>query len=109
MQKRHRIHRDTLIENVSKQLHDLVRKYPHEAVNLRKIFQSELFGLAMKQVSFSNSVSLLICGFGNSFNLLNYLKLLTLFAGFGKGYRVYLCGGTRCHIAKRGRTEDPST
>nr|XP_016440820.1 PREDICTED: ent-kaurene oxidase, chloroplastic-like [Nicotiana tabacum] len=37
------------IENVSKQLHDLVRKYPHEAVNLRKIFQSELFGLAMKQ------------------------------------------------------------
>lgn len=53
MQKRFRIHRDTLVENVSKQLHDLVRTDPNEAINLRKSFQSELFGLALKQVSFS--------------------------------------------------------
>ncbi|KAG5613188.1 hypothetical protein H5410_024469 [Solanum commersonii] len=49
MQRRFRIHRDTLVENVSKQLHDLVRTDPNEAVNLRKSFQSELFGLALKQ------------------------------------------------------------
>ncbi|XP_006354942.1 ent-kaurene oxidase, chloroplastic-like [Solanum tuberosum] len=48
-QRRFRIHRDTLVENVSKQLHDLVRTDPNEAVNLRKSFQSELFGLALKQ------------------------------------------------------------
>ncbi|KAM3341955.1 ent-kaurene oxidase [Capsicum galapagoense] len=48
-QKRHRIHRDALVENVSKQLHDLVRNDPKEAVNLRKPFQSELFALALKQ------------------------------------------------------------
>ncbi|XP_060199528.1 ent-kaurene oxidase isoform X2 [Lycium barbarum] len=48
-QKSYRIHRDTLIKNVSKQLHDLVRNDPNKVVNLRKTFQSELFGLALKQ------------------------------------------------------------
>nr|XP_023921304.1 ent-kaurene oxidase, chloroplastic-like [Quercus suber]POE99260.1 ent-kaurene oxidase, chloroplastic [Quercus suber] len=48
-QKRHRIHRDTLIENVSNKLHAHIKNSPLQAVNFRKIFESELFGLAMKQ------------------------------------------------------------
>ncbi|KAF5792407.1 putative ent-kaurene monooxygenase [Helianthus annuus] len=47
--KKHRIHRDTLGENLSKKLHDLAPNSAQEAINLRKIFQSELFTLALKQ------------------------------------------------------------
>lgn len=50
-QKRHRIHRDTLIENTSNQLHCAFKNSPLKAVNFREIFQYELFGFAMKQVS----------------------------------------------------------
>lgn len=50
-QKRHRGHRDTMRENVVKRLRDHVEEHPNEAVNFREIFESELFGLALKQVS----------------------------------------------------------
>ncbi|KAK4490353.1 hypothetical protein RD792_001029, partial [Penstemon davidsonii] len=49
-QKRHRIHRDTMMENISRQLQACLKEDPLQAVNLRKIFQSELFGLALKEV-----------------------------------------------------------
>ncbi|CAH1454374.1 unnamed protein product [Lactuca virosa] len=48
-QKKYRAHRDTMMENVSNELHAFFEKNPNQEVNLRKIFQSELFGLAMKQ------------------------------------------------------------
>ncbi|PWA59978.1 ent-kaurene oxidase CYP701A5 [Artemisia annua] len=48
-QRKQRVHRDFMIENISKQLHAFVENSPKEEVDLRKIFQSELFGLAMKQ------------------------------------------------------------
>ncbi|KAI3688924.1 hypothetical protein L2E82_46863 [Cichorium intybus] len=48
-QKKHRVHRDTMMENVSNELHTLFKNFPNKEVNLRKIFQSELFGLGMKQ------------------------------------------------------------
>uniref|UniRef100_A0A5B6ZUZ9 ent-kaurene monooxygenase n=1 Tax=Davidia involucrata TaxID=16924 RepID=A0A5B6ZUZ9_DAVIN len=48
-QKRHRGNRDTLIENTSKYLHSRVKNCPLQAVTLREIFESELFGLALKQ------------------------------------------------------------
>ncbi|RVW50463.1 Ent-kaurene oxidase, chloroplastic [Vitis vinifera] len=48
-QKRHRCHRDTLIENISKYLHAHVKTSPLEPVVLKKIFESEIFGLALKQ------------------------------------------------------------
>ncbi|KAI3504812.1 hypothetical protein L1887_26536 [Cichorium endivia] len=48
-QKKHRVHRDTMMENVSNELHAFFKNNPDQEVNLRKIFQSELFGLAMKQ------------------------------------------------------------
>ncbi|KAL7175532.1 hypothetical protein ACSBR2_029184 [Camellia fascicularis] len=47
--KRHRGHRDTLIDNTSKQFHAHVKDYPLRAVSFREIFESELFGLAMKE------------------------------------------------------------
>lgn len=52
LQKRHRVHRDILIENTCNQLCVSLSNNPLQAVNLRNIFQSELFSLALKQVSF---------------------------------------------------------
>ncbi|XP_030513543.1 ent-kaurene oxidase, chloroplastic-like [Rhodamnia argentea] len=48
-QKRLRSCRDTMMENVSRQLRALVDGHPLEAVNFRKVFESELFALALKQ------------------------------------------------------------
>ncbi|KAI7729871.1 hypothetical protein M8C21_023780, partial [Ambrosia artemisiifolia] len=49
-QKKHRVHRDIMMENVSNQLHAFVKNSTEqEEVDLRSIFQSELFGLAMRQ------------------------------------------------------------
>ncbi|KAL3734791.1 hypothetical protein ACJRO7_024033 [Eucalyptus globulus] len=48
-QKRLRSYRDTMMENVSRQFHALVDGHPLEAVNFRKVFESELFALALKQ------------------------------------------------------------
>ncbi|KAL6207365.1 hypothetical protein ACLB2K_018323 [Fragaria x ananassa] len=47
-QKRHRSNRDTLRANVLTKLHSHVKKSPQEAVNFRKVFESELFGIAVK-------------------------------------------------------------
>uniref|UniRef100_A0A7N0TQ36 ent-kaurene monooxygenase n=1 Tax=Kalanchoe fedtschenkoi TaxID=63787 RepID=A0A7N0TQ36_KALFE len=48
-QKRHRVHRDIMIENMVRRLHEHVKSHPLEAVDFRKIFQSELFRLSMTQ------------------------------------------------------------
>jgi ent-kaurene oxidase len=48
-QKRHRSHRDTLMANIVKDFHAHVKDYGLQPVNFREIFQSELFGLAMKE------------------------------------------------------------
>nr|XP_043617376.1 ent-kaurene oxidase-like [Erigeron canadensis] len=47
--KKHRDLRDIMAENLSSQLHALAPNSSREAINLRQIFQSELFSLAMKQ------------------------------------------------------------
>ncbi|XP_039171064.1 ent-kaurene oxidase [Eucalyptus grandis] len=48
-QKRLRPHRDTMMKNLSRRYHALVADHPLEAVNFRKVFESELFALALKQ------------------------------------------------------------
>ncbi|KAM0967897.1 hypothetical protein ACFX2I_016274 [Malus domestica] len=48
-QKRHRSHRDTMRDNVASRLHAHVKNSPQEAINFRKIFESELFGISLKQ------------------------------------------------------------
>ncbi|KAG6403159.1 hypothetical protein SASPL_135376 [Salvia splendens] len=50
-QKRHRVHRDVMINNICDLFHDHAKLYPSEAVDFRKIFQSELFRLSMKQAN----------------------------------------------------------
>ncbi|RDX67266.1 Ent-kaurene oxidase, chloroplastic, partial [Mucuna pruriens] len=48
-QKRHRSHREGMMENILKQFNEHVKTFSDLAVNFRKIFISELFGLALKQ------------------------------------------------------------
>ncbi|XP_050231113.1 ent-kaurene oxidase, chloroplastic-like isoform X2 [Mercurialis annua] len=48
-QRRHRHHRDTLVENISTRFHSHAKKNPEQAVNFREIFESELFRLSMKE------------------------------------------------------------
>lgn len=44
-------------ENVVNRFHAHVKDSPDEAVNFRKIFESELFGISLKQVSFFINLS----------------------------------------------------
>ncbi|KAK9129652.1 hypothetical protein Sjap_010139 [Stephania japonica] len=48
-QKRLRGQRDNMVEDVMRELHSHVKSAPLQAVNLRHIFESELFGFSMKQ------------------------------------------------------------
>ncbi|GAA0154336.1 oxidase [Lithospermum erythrorhizon] len=77
-QKRHRIHRDLLVDNVCKQLHDLLEKNPSEAISFRKVFLSELFGLAMKQALGRDVSSLYVDDFGSTLSRDEIFKILVL-------------------------------
>ncbi|CAK9150359.1 unnamed protein product [Ilex paraguariensis] len=48
-QRRHRLHRDILIEYTMDQLYAFLKSSPLGAVTLRKIIEPEIFGLALKQ------------------------------------------------------------
>ncbi|KDP38413.1 hypothetical protein JCGZ_04338 [Jatropha curcas] len=48
-QRRHRPHRDTLVENISTRFHAHLKSYPEQAVNFREVFESELFGVSLKE------------------------------------------------------------
>lgn len=75
-QKRLRSNRDTLIENTTNQLNDLVREKPREAVDLRGIFEPGLFGLSMKQ-AIGEDVSLIyIKEFGKTISRAEIFKIL---------------------------------
>lgn len=50
-QKRHRIHREIMIDKICKKFHAHLKAHLSEPVNFRKIFKCELFGLGLKQVS----------------------------------------------------------
>lgn len=60
-QKRHCIHREVMIKNVCEQFHAHLESHPTEALNFRKSFQSELFGLSVKEVSVNNCHFCKIC------------------------------------------------
>ncbi|KAJ0754752.1 putative ent-kaurene monooxygenase [Helianthus annuus] len=76
--KKHRLHRDTLAENLSNQLHDLAPNSPHEAVNLRKIFQSELFTLALKQTFGRDIKSIYVSDLGTTMTRDEVFQVLVL-------------------------------
>ncbi|CAK9178595.1 unnamed protein product [Ilex paraguariensis] len=77
-QKRHRIHRDTMIGNVVQQLHAFLKDHPFEAVNLRKIFASELFGLALKQALGKDVQSIHVEELGTTLSRDEIFKILVL-------------------------------
>lgn len=83
-----------MVENISNQLHALVKDDPQ--VNFRKIFESELFGLAMKQVSLY-----IHSAFGNNSEKSKEFKDVLLFAGFGRGRAINLCGGAWYYFVKK--------
>lgn len=75
-QKRLRSNRDTLIENTTNQLNDLVREKPREAVDLRGIFEPGLFGLSMKQAIGEDVSSIYIEEFGKTISRAEIFKIL---------------------------------
>ncbi|XP_074352554.1 ent-kaurene oxidase-like [Apium graveolens] len=77
-QKRNRIYRDTLIDNTSDQLHTLLRNSPLEAINYREIFQSGLFGLAMKQAFGEDVDSIYVDELGTTLSKQEMVKCLVL-------------------------------
>ncbi|EOY14615.1 GA requiring 3 [Theobroma cacao] len=77
-QRRHRHHRDAMIENISSQLHALVNNDPLRAVNFRKTFESELFGLAMKQALGEDVQSIYVEELGTTFSREEIHKVLVI-------------------------------
>ncbi|KAK2987573.1 hypothetical protein RJ640_012343, partial [Escallonia rubra] len=77
-QKRHRCLRDGMVENILNRLHTYLKKYPHETVNFRKIFESELFGLAMKQVLGKDVENLHVEELGTTFSREEILRVQVL-------------------------------
>jgi len=51
LQKANRSIRETMLENVVDHFDTHLKSSPLQAVNFREIFESELFGLSLKQVS----------------------------------------------------------
>ncbi|KAI3839640.1 hypothetical protein MKW92_008571 [Papaver armeniacum] len=48
-QRRHRAHRDIMVDNMVRRLQTHVKENPLEPVNFRMLFQTEVFGLTLKQ------------------------------------------------------------
>ncbi|EYU45074.1 hypothetical protein ABFS82_03G050900 [Erythranthe guttata] len=77
-QKRHRVHRDTMMNNICEQFHAHAKTFPSEAVNFRKIFQSELFGLSLKQAIGEDLGSVYVEEFGTTLSRQEIFKILVL-------------------------------
>ncbi|XP_040999077.1 ent-kaurene oxidase, chloroplastic [Juglans microcarpa x Juglans regia] len=75
-QKRHQRHRVTMIENVSSKFHALIKKSPLEAVNFRKVFESELFGLALKEALGHDVQSIYVEELGSTLSREEIFKIL---------------------------------
>lgn len=50
-QRQHRAHRDAMMDNIVLRLQAHAKENPLKPVNFRRIFQTEVFGLTLKQVS----------------------------------------------------------
>lgn len=65
-----------MLENTIRQLHASLSTHPLEAVNLRKPFQSELFGLGLKQALGQDVESIYVEEFGETFPREEIFKVL---------------------------------
>ncbi|XP_026445293.1 ent-kaurene oxidase, chloroplastic-like [Papaver somniferum] len=80
-QRRHRAHRDIMIDNVAHQLHAHAKENPvDQPVNFRRILQTEIFGLALKQALGVDSVgsSKYVEGLGETLSRNEIFKALVL-------------------------------
>ncbi|KAG8377680.1 hypothetical protein BUALT_Bualt08G0058000 [Buddleja alternifolia] len=77
-QKRHCVHRDVMINNICEQFRAHVEMYPSESVNFRKIFQSELFGLALKQAIGEDVNSIYVKELGSTLSRDEIFKILVI-------------------------------
>ncbi|XP_057457934.1 ent-kaurene oxidase-like [Lotus japonicus] len=77
-QKRHRLHREVMMENLSRQFNEHVKTTYDLAVNFREIFASELFGLSMKQALGSNVESIYVEELGSTLSRDDVYKILVL-------------------------------
>ncbi|CAL0332123.1 unnamed protein product [Lupinus luteus] len=77
-QKRHRLHRETMMENIVTKLNEHVKIAYDLAVNFRKIFVSELFGLALKQAVGSNVESIYVEELGSTLTKEDLHKILVV-------------------------------
>nr|XP_017251171.1 PREDICTED: ent-kaurene oxidase, chloroplastic-like [Daucus carota subsp. sativus] len=75
-QKGQRFHRDSLIENVSNQLHALSKNCPLESINFRELFELGLFGLALKQTLGEDVESIYVDELGTTMSRHEMLKCL---------------------------------
>ncbi|KAH9685003.1 Ent-kaurene oxidase [Citrus sinensis] len=76
--KRHRIHRDTMMENMSTQFHAHIKDNPLQLVNFRKIFESELFAVSMKQAVAKVVKSIYVKELGSTLSKDEVFKILVL-------------------------------
>ncbi|KAK2992337.1 hypothetical protein RJ640_020330 [Escallonia rubra] len=77
-QKRHRCLRDSMVENILNRFHTYLKNYPHDAINFRNIFESELFGLAMKQVLGKDVENVHVEELGTTFSREEIFRVLVL-------------------------------
>ncbi|XP_038898390.1 ent-kaurene oxidase [Benincasa hispida] len=77
-QKKHRQRRDTMIENISRELFAHVKEFPSESVNFRKIFESELFRLALKETLGKDIESIYVDGLGTTLPREDLFRVLVI-------------------------------
>lgn len=77
-QRRHQIHRDTLLENVLEKMQAYQQAKPLEAINFRKVFQSELFGLSLKEALGNDIESVYVEELGTTFSRDEIFEILVI-------------------------------
>ncbi|MED6184177.1 hypothetical protein PIB30_044988 [Stylosanthes scabra] len=77
-QKRHRLHREEMVENMSRQFSEHVKTSSDSPINFRDVFSSQLFGLAMKQGVGSDVESVYVDEFGSRISRKDIYQILVV-------------------------------
>ncbi|CAI0424077.1 unnamed protein product [Linum tenue] len=77
-QKRHISNRDVMVDNLSAQLLVHTKLHPEQALNFRKTFESELFGLSMKQGIGKDVECIYVEELGTTFSKEEIFRILVL-------------------------------
>ncbi|XP_047951947.1 ent-kaurene oxidase-like [Salvia hispanica] len=77
-QRRHQIHRDTLLGNVLEKFQAHEKEKPHEAIDFREVFHTELFGLSLKEALGDDVESVYVEELGTSFSKKDMYEILVV-------------------------------